>query len=58
MTDLMGVAAKADESIRELMRALIIEAYDKPHYNTAAVKAREIDDFANEVALQCYKGRG
>lgn len=56
MTDLMGIVNQQDPMVQDLMRTLIISAYDHPAYSTEDVKQREISDFENMAALECYKG--
>lgn len=38
-------------------RAMIIEAFDTPRYNTNQNKRQAWSDFRDEMALRCYKGQ-
>jgi hypothetical protein len=37
-------------------RAIIMMAYDKPHFNTEENKQQAVDDFRDEVQIFCMKG--
>jgi hypothetical protein len=45
----------ANPEIRKLVEEIIIEAYDSPRYSTDAAQIRSIEEFRNEVYLQCAK---
>lgn len=36
---------------------IVIAAYNKPHYMTASMKQRTIDDFANSAYLECLTNK-
>jgi len=38
-----------------LARAVIMEAFDQPRYNTASVQQRTINEFASQQMLMCMK---
>lgn len=54
MSEMMGIAAR-DEDFKALAEALVIDAYDSPRYSTDGMKQRSIEDFENNVFLQCIK---
>lgn len=59
MTKMMEVADnQGDNPMGRLIRALIVAAFEKPRYMTAEIQQREVDDFANEAALECYRATG
>jgi hypothetical protein len=39
----------------ELLNHLVVSAYEKPRYGTDQMQQREVEDFKNEVYLQCIK---
>lgn len=53
MQKLMEVVAVGD--LREMMESLIIAAYDSPRYATAGMQQKAVEDFRNDVYLQCVK---
>lgn len=56
MSILMDIAKESkDKSLSRIITSLIIEAYEKPRYNTEKHKRRVIEDFRNNAFLNCYK---
>ena len=45
--------ALADDN--NLVKSLVIEAYEQPAYSTESVKKKTIRDFADNFLLVCYK---
>ena len=39
----------------ELVKAIVVEAYDYPRFNSQEYKEKAADDFRNEVEVECYK---
>jgi len=39
----------------ELLNHLVVSAYEKPRYGTENMQQREVEDFRNEVYLECIK---
>jgi hypothetical protein len=39
----------------DVVRALVIGAYDTPRYSTDGYKSEAIEDFSNEAMLTCFK---
>ena len=39
----------------ELVKAIIVEAYNYPRFNTQEYKEKAAEDFRNEVEVECYK---
>jgi hypothetical protein len=39
----------------DLVKAIIVEAYDYPRFSTQEYKEKAADDFRNEVEVECYK---
>jgi hypothetical protein len=50
MSRMMEIAKDSD-----LVRAIVIAAYDQPRMSVDRNIQRSIDDFRNEVMLQCYQ---
>jgi hypothetical protein len=44
-----------DEQLNNIVRELIISAYETSRYNSEEIKARKISDFENETYLSCIK---
>ena len=49
------MARMMEVSDTELLREMVVAAYDRPAYRTENVKARAIRDFENEWYLNCVK---
>jgi len=49
MTTAMG------EGESELISQLVVRAYEKPRYSTAEMQRKEVEDFKNDVYLECVK---
>lgn len=58
MVDMMDkVVGPADPAIKEIIKAFVIDAYNKPRYDTPEVQQKEILDFENAAYLTCVKIR-
>lgn len=44
-----------DPVVLQLLKAIIIEAYEKPRFDTEAIKERVISEFGNSVEVACLK---
>jgi hypothetical protein len=44
-----------DGKLNNIVRELIISAYETSRYNSEEIKARKISDFENETYLSCVK---
>lgn len=53
----MGVAEDSgmSDSLKKLIRNMVISAYEKPRFSTEKMQAREISEFENEYYLACVK---
>jgi hypothetical protein len=51
----MSKAMETVEAGDELHRKMIIAAWDSPRYSTQEHQRRAIEDFENDVYLQCVK---
>jgi len=40
---------------RDVLRRMILMAYEKPQYSTESMKEETIKDFANQTQLNCYQ---
>jgi hypothetical protein len=43
------------EESKELARKLVIYAFERPQFSLREYQVREIDQFRNQVFLECYK---
>ena len=39
----------------ELVKAIVVEAYDYPRFSSQEYKEKADNDFRNEVEVECYK---
>jgi HSP90 family molecular chaperone len=53
-TPMSALMARSRDS--ELMRQMVILAYDQPAYLSDRAKQESIDQFGNQMELICYKG--
>ncbi|WP_217476617.1 hypothetical protein [Stutzerimonas stutzeri] len=53
MAKMMEVPSEGD--LGDMLRGLTIAAYEKPRYSTPEMRQREIEDFQNDVYLNCIK---
>ena len=52
-TQMAGFTGSGPEA--ELIRALIVAAYDSPKYSTGRFKAEATTEFGNDAMVACYK---
>jgi len=52
LSTMMEIAAGND-----IVRSIILSAYDKPRYSTPSVQNETIQDFRNDVELACYNSQ-
>ncbi len=45
-----------DSDIAEIQRKIILAAYEEPRWATEETKKEAIEDFRNDIELECYKG--
>ncbi|RKG47245.1 hypothetical protein D7V64_17015, partial [Acinetobacter cumulans] len=58
MTDMMDkVVQPADPAIKDVARALVIDAYSRPRFDTPEFQQKSILDFENSAYLACLKAR-
>lgn len=50
----MTLLENTDPSIKEMLRLMIIEAYDRARFSTEEYKQRSIDDFRTVFEAACY----
>jgi len=50
----MYKVAKGEKAVEQM----VIAAYDMPQFNTESIKQRTIQDFADNMFLQCVKQQG
>lgn len=55
MTKAMEIAQNADGQLREVITKMVIAAYERPQFSVKENREREVVDFSNQVALECYK---
>ncbi|MBC6408014.1 MAG: hypothetical protein GDA40_07785 [Rhodobacteraceae bacterium] len=55
MSEVMKKMAEADAAVLSLARSIVIDAYENPRFSTPSVQKEAVEDFANNVALECYK---
>lgn len=53
LKDVMGTTNEHDK----LGPQIIIAAYNKPHYMTERIKDKTINDFANDIYLECLTNK-
>jgi hypothetical protein len=44
-----------NSALKTVTKTMVLDAYEHPRYNTATVKQRTIDEFANKYMLMCVK---
>ena len=54
LSDMMGRIK--DSEIADIQRKIILAAYEEPRWATEETKKEAIEDFRNEIELECYKG--
>lgn len=58
MSDLLAtISPDADPKIKNLFRAIAIDAYKKSRYSTAEYQQTAIEDFRNDVESMCYSSK-
>ena len=58
MTEMMDkVVRPADPAIKDVVRALVIDAYSRPRFDTPEFQQKSILDFENSAYLSCIKAR-
>lgn len=55
MSHAMGMAASYSQPLRQQTEAMIVSAYESPHFQTEEHIQREALDFANQAYLACTK---
>jgi hypothetical protein len=55
---MMETANSGVPAVDEAAKKLLLMAYEQPHYSTPENQKRAIEDFANQVSLECYKAKG
>ena len=59
MSEMMEkVVNTSTQPLRDLIRLLVISAYEKPRFNTPEIQQKTILDFENESYLTCTKAGG
>lgn len=53
MSQMMELAGEED-----IFRRMVIDAYDRPRYGTEEIQRLEIQDFRNEIEMDCYRSTG
>jgi hypothetical protein len=54
MSAVMELANKAGP-MKQVLRHMIIDAYDEPQYSSKEMQDRVIKEFSNQAQLKCYK---
>lgn len=58
MTEMMDkVVGTAEPAIKDVVKAFVIAAYEKPRFNTSEYQQKAEIDFENEAYLVCIKAR-
>ena len=58
MTEMMDkVVRPADPAIKDVARALVVDAYSRPRFDTPEFQQKSILDFENNAYLSCIKAR-
>ena len=58
MAKLLGAINNSDdEPVRDIGKAILMDAFEVPHYNGSELKKKEISDFENKWMLACLKNR-
>ncbi len=58
MTEMMDkVVRPADPAIKDVARALVVDAYSRPRFDTPEFQQKSILDFENSAYLSCIKAR-
>lgn len=56
MADMMAIFNdEKDPELRNTLRSLVIDAYERPAYSTDTNKANAVSKFQNDVYLKCVK---
>ena len=55
LPQMMSLINEADESIRDLLRQIAVDAYSQPRYNSKEMQKKAISEFSNGLYVQCLK---
>lgn len=57
MSEMMSVVDKLDDKdpLKSIGKAMVIQAYETPLFNSEDYKQRTISEFANEIQVKCYQ---
>ena len=55
LSENISLVPSDDKEVAEMMREIILNAYESPRYRTDENIQRAIQDFENEVYLDCYR---
>lgn len=55
LPQLMGLINESEESLRDPLKEITVEAYSQPRYNSKEMQKKAISEFANDLYVQCLK---
>jgi hypothetical protein len=56
ISTLLAIAESSENAVvRDLVVGIVIEAYDRPRFTSDEYQVRAIQDFRNDMELQCLK---
>lgn len=53
LDEVLDVLKKREEPVRSLVLTVILDAYSRPHFSTPAFRQDAINEFKNEVLVDC-----
>ena len=54
MIDLIH-GSESDNGLRKVLESIILRAYENPRYGTEEFKKRSVNDFRNDIYVECYR---
>lgn len=52
---MMGVVNEADKGLKDVLKDVVVNAYSQPRYNSKDLQIKVINEFANDLYVQCLK---
>lgn len=56
LSNILAPLGSDSSTEKEVMREIVLLAYEEPRYTTEAVQKREIQDFRNRIHVNCLRG--
>lgn len=52
---MMGVVNDADKDLKSILKEVVVNAYSQPRYNSKDLQIKVINEFANDLYVECLK---